>query len=131
MSNLDLPKAKKPINFLGKGNTFSGTHRPFRELHHQELQTNVSFNEQPKEMLPVTNESNHSAVILTSTNNKIEISIISKNLRRNDITKSISETPTVEMEMENGMEITSSHSEHTKKSVVYSQALRLSCICSE
>ena len=49
-------------------------------------------------MLPVTNENNHSAVVWTSPNKNIEISIISKNMRRNDITKSISEKSTVEME---------------------------------
>ena len=50
------------------------------------------FNEQPKEILPVTNESNHSAVARTSINKDMEISIISKTMRRNDVIKSISET---------------------------------------
>ena len=49
-------------------------------------------------MLPVVNESNHSAAFWTSANKDIEISIISKNMRCNDVTKRISETPTVEME---------------------------------
>ena len=35
----------------------------FRGLHHQELQTNTSFNEQPKVMLTVTDETNHSALV--------------------------------------------------------------------
>ena len=56
------------------------------------------FNEQPKEMLPVTNESNHSAVARTSIHKDMEISITSKNMRRNDVIKSISETSTVEIE---------------------------------
>ena len=37
----------------------------FRELHHQELQTNRSFNEKPKIMLPIANENNHSALVRT------------------------------------------------------------------
>ena len=45
-------------------------------------------------MLPVTNESNHSAVVRKSTNKDSNISIISENMRRNDVTKRISETPT-------------------------------------
>ena len=49
-------------------------------------------------MLSVTNESNHTAVVRVSINKEIEISIISENMRGNDVTKSISETPTVEME---------------------------------
>ena len=55
------------------------------------------FNEQPKEMLTVTNESNHSAVARTSIHKDMEISITSKNMRRNDVIKSISETSTVEI----------------------------------
>ena len=62
------------------------------ELHHQELQTNTSYNEQPKVMLPVTNESNHSAAVRPSSDKDIETSIITKNIRGNDVTKSISET---------------------------------------
>ena len=50
----------------------------FQELHHPELQTNTSFNEQLKEMLPIINDSNHSTVVRTSTNKDIEISIFVK-----------------------------------------------------
>ena len=70
----------------------------FRELHHQELQTNGSFNEQPKVMLPATDDSNHSAVVRALTNREIKTSITSENMRSNDFTKIRSETPTVDME---------------------------------
>ena len=49
-------------------------------------------------MLQVTNESNHSAVVRTSINKDIEIFMISKNMARNDVTKSISETLSAEIE---------------------------------
>ena len=48
-------------------------------------------------MLPVTNEYNHHAVVWISTNKDIETSIISEKLTRNDFSKSLSETPAVEM----------------------------------
>ena len=70
----------------------------FRELHHQELQTNRSVNEKPQVMLPTANGNNHSAVVRASTDKDIETSIATKNMRRNDVTKTTSETPTVEME---------------------------------
>ena len=49
-------------------------------------------------MLSFTIKSNHSAVVRTSTSKDIGISIISENMRGNDVSKSISETPTIEME---------------------------------
>ena len=49
-------------------------------------------------MLSFTIESNHSTVVRTSTSKDIGISIISENMRGNDVSKSISETPTIEME---------------------------------
>ena len=70
----------------------------FRELHHQELQTNRSVNEKPQVMLPIANENNHSAVVRGSTNKDIETSIATENMRGNDVTKTTSEAPTVEME---------------------------------
>ena len=70
----------------------------FRELHHQELQTNRLVNEKPQVMLPIANENNHSAVVRASTNKGIKTSIATENMRGNDVTKSTSETPAVEME---------------------------------
>ena len=58
----------------------------FRELHHQELQTNRSVNEKPQVMLPTANGNNHSAVVRASTDKDIETSIATKNMRRNDVT---------------------------------------------
>ena len=49
-------------------------------------------------MLPIANENNHSAVVRASTNKDIETSIATENLRGNGVTKTASETPTVEME---------------------------------
>ena len=49
-------------------------------------------------MLQVTSESNHSAVVRTSTNKDIEIFMTSKNMARNDVTKGISETLSAEIE---------------------------------
>ena len=49
-------------------------------------------------MRPTANENNHSAVARTSTNKDIETSIATENMRGNDVTKTTSETPTVEME---------------------------------
>ena len=49
-------------------------------------------------MLPIPNENNHSAVVLASKNKDIETSIATESMRGNDVTKTISETPTVEME---------------------------------
>ena len=49
-------------------------------------------------MLPVTNESNHNAVVQASTKKDIKTSIITENMKGNDVIKSISEKPTVEME---------------------------------
>ena len=49
-------------------------------------------------MLSFTIESNHSAVVRTSTSKDIGISIISENMRSNNVSKSISETSTIEME---------------------------------
>ena len=70
----------------------------FRELHHQELQTNRLVNEKPQVMLLIANENNHSAVVRASTNKGIKTSIATENMRGNDVTKSTSETPAVEME---------------------------------
>ena len=71
----------------------------FRELHHQEHQTNRSVNPTPPQVMrPTANENNHSAVARASTNKDIETSIATENMRGNDVTKSTSETPTVEME---------------------------------
>ena len=49
-------------------------------------------------MLQITNENNHSAVVRASTNKDIETSIATENIRGNNVTKTTSETPTVEME---------------------------------
>ena len=49
-------------------------------------------------MLPIAIENNHSAVVRASTNKDIETSIATENKRGNDVTKTTSETPTVEME---------------------------------
>ena len=49
-------------------------------------------------MLPIANKNNHSAVVWASTNKDIETSIATENMRKNDVTKSTSEIPTVEME---------------------------------
>ena len=49
-------------------------------------------------MLPIANENNHSAVVRGSTNKDIETSIATENMRGNDVTKTTSEAPTVEME---------------------------------
>ena len=70
----------------------------FRELHHQELQTNRSVNEKPQVMLPIANGNNYSAVVRASTNKDIETSITTENMRGNDVTRTTSETPTVGME---------------------------------
>ena len=56
----------------------------FRELHHQELQTNRSVNEKPQVMLPIANENNHSAVVRASANKDIETSIATENMRGNE-----------------------------------------------
>ena len=69
----------------------------FRELHHQELQTNRLVNEKPQVMLPIANENNHSAVVRASTNKDIETSIATENMRGNDITETTLETTTVEI----------------------------------
>ena len=49
-------------------------------------------------MLQIANENNHSAVVRASTNKDIETSIATENIRGNNVTKTTSETPTVEME---------------------------------
>ena len=49
-------------------------------------------------MLPIANGNNHSAVVWASTDKDIETSIATENMRGNDVTKTTSETPTVEME---------------------------------
>ena len=49
-------------------------------------------------MLPVINESNYSAVVRASTTKEIQTSITTNSMRGNDVTKSISETLTAEME---------------------------------
>ena len=69
----------------------------FRELHHQELQTNRSVNKKPQVMLPIANGNNHSAVVRASTDKDIETSIATENIRGNDVTKTTSETPIVEI----------------------------------
>ena len=49
-------------------------------------------------MLPVANENNHSVVVRAWTNKDIKTSTATENMRGNDVTKSTSETPAVEME---------------------------------
>ena len=71
----------------------------FRELHHQEIQTNTPADEKRQVMLPIANENNHGAVVRASTNKDIETSIVTENMRGNDVTKTTSETSTVEMEI--------------------------------
>ena len=48
--------------------------------------------------MPVTNESNHSAVVLSSASREFETSITTENMRGNVVTKSRLETPAIEME---------------------------------
>ena len=45
------------------------------------FENSIIKNEQPKVMLPVINESNHSAVVRASTNKEIKTSITTENMR--------------------------------------------------